>query len=515
MPAITTIPAAIQVPTQLRMAAYCRVSSDSTDQLNSYAAQVRHYTEFINGNPDWILIDIFADEGLTGTEANKREEFQRMLADCRRGKIDRILCKSVSRFARNTSDCLTAIRLLKNLGVTVFFEKERLDTAEMSGEFLLTMHGMAAQDESLSISSNLRWATRRRMADGTFVAGSTPYGYRLQERELVIYEPEAEIVRKIFAWYLAGMGRSAIVNRLRKEHPDDGWQDGRVRYILQNERYIGDALFQKNFSTGALPYRKLINRGQLPQYYVDDYNAPIISAEDFHAAQELFRQRKGSFGKIPAGRYPLSRKITCQCGATFRRRVVNGIVSWECRRHNRHPGECPLPPIAETLIYNAFTAMANKLASYRSYILAPLLAQLEQMQARHSGAQQKTYELDKQVADLTAQCHTIARLHSKGIILDTADFAAQTGRVNQQVNVLRTERRRLLREDEENDCLADLRTLDEALSAVEETQIVFDETLFAEIVLGITAASLTELRFRLLGGLELMETIEQRERRRT
>jgi DNA invertase Pin-like site-specific DNA recombinase len=149
MPTITTIPAAEQAATLLRMAAYCRVSSNSADQLNSYAAQVRHYTETIGAHSDWTLIEIYADEGLTGTEAEKREEFQRMLADCKRGKIDRILCKSISRFARNTSDCLTAIRLLKGLGVTVFFENDNIDTATMDGEFLLTMRGMATQEESL------------------------------------------------------------------------------------------------------------------------------------------------------------------------------------------------------------------------------------------------------------------------------------------------------------------------------------------------------------------------------
>lgn len=149
MPAITTIPAAEQERKQLRMAAYCRVSSDSADQLNSYAAQVKNYTQYIAGHPDWIIVDIYADEGLTGTRADKREEFQRMLADCKRGKIDRILVKNVSRFARNTSDCLTAIRLLKSLGVTVLFEKESLDTANMKGEFELTMQGMVAQAESM------------------------------------------------------------------------------------------------------------------------------------------------------------------------------------------------------------------------------------------------------------------------------------------------------------------------------------------------------------------------------
>ena len=514
MPQIITIPAD-DAPAQvlLRMAAYARTSSDSSDQQHSYAAQVKHYTEYIGAHPEWTLIDIYADEGLTGTETGKREEFQRMLADCKRGKIDRILVKNISRFARNTSDCLTAVRLLKSLGVTVFFEKENLDTADMTGEFLLTMHGMAAQDESLTISSNLRWATRRRMADGTFLSGSTPYGYRLQGRELVIYKPEAETVRQIFAWYLGGMGRSAIVNRLRRERPDEGWRDSRVYYILQNEHYIGDALFQKKFSTGTLPYRRQVNKGQLPQYYVEEYNIPIIREEDFRAAQALFRQRKGIGGKAPLGQYPLSRKITCRCGTPFRRRVINGKVAWECRRHNQHPEECPMPGIAEALIYEAFTAMVNKLVGHRAYIFTPMLTQLEQMQARHSGTQQKIYEIDKKVADMTAQCHTIARLHGKGI-LSAADFTAQTGRVNRQVNTLRAERRRLLREDEENSCFADLRALDEALSTVTEIQTCLDEVLFAEIMQGITVMSTAELRFQLLGGLELSETIQRRERRR-
>ena len=169
--------------------------------------------------------------------------------------------------------------------------------------------------------------------------------------------------------------------------------------------------------------------------------------------------------------------------------------------------------LRESTIYSAFTALTNKLASHRAYILTPMLTQLEQMQARHSGAQQKVYEIDRKVADLSAQCHTIARLHSKGV-LGAADFAAQTGRVNQQVNTLRAERRRLLREDEENDCIADVRALCEALGAITETQTVFDESLFAEIVQGVTAVSSTELRFRLLGGLELTETIERREGRK-
>ena len=511
-PTITTIPAVEQEAKLLRMAAYARTSSDSTDQQHSYAAQVKHYTEFIGRNPKWILADIYADEGLTGTDADKREDFQRMIADCKRGKIDRILVKSISRFARNTSDCLSVFRLLRSLGVTVFFERENLDTAHMTDEFVLTMHGMAAQEESLTISSNLRWATRKRMSNGTFIPGSAPYGYQLVDSKLVIHEPEAVIVRKIFNWYLSGQGIQSIMIRLNIEHPEKRWHRAGIEYILSNAHYIGDALFQKKFSTGTLPYRKLINRGQLPQYYVEEYNEPIISAEDFQAVQRL-REQRATQGYGHERRHPLSGKLRCACGSGFRRRIVRDTVKWDCKNHMLSTADCPMKALPESLIYNAFTAMINKLASHRAYILTPMIAQLEQMQTRHSGTQQKVYELDRQIAELNTQSHTIARLHSKGI-LDSADFAAQTSRVNQQVSALRSERNRLLREDENNDALADLRALDDALSAVTETQTTFNESLFADIVQGITAVSLTELRFRLLGGLELTETIYRQERRR-
>ena len=511
-PTITIIPAIEQEAKLLRMAAYCRTSSDSTDQQHSYAAQVKHYTEFISRNPNWILADIYADEGLTGTEADKRDDFQRMIADCKRGKIDRILVKSISRFMRNTSDCLSAIRLLRSLGVTVFFEKENLDTAHMTDEFVLTMHGMAAQEESLSISSNLRWVTRKRMANGTFIPGSTPYGYRLVDGKLAINEPEAMIVREIFNWYLSGQGIQSIMIRLNTEHPEKRWHRAGIEYILSNAHYIGDALFQKKFSTGTLPYRKLINKGQLPQYYVEEYNEPIISAEDFQAVQHL-REQRATQGHGHEGRHPLSGKLRCACGSGFRRRTVRDTIKWDCKNHMLNATNCSMKALAESQVYSAFTDMVNKLASHRAYILTPMIAQLEQMQSRHSGTQQKVYELDKQIAELNTQSHTIARLHSKGI-LDSADFASQTSRVNQQVTALRSERSRLLREDENNDALADLRALDDALSAVIETQTAFDESLFADIVQSITAVSLTALRFRLLGGLELTETIQRQERGR-
>lgn len=195
---------------KLRVAAYARVSSDSTDQLNSFVAQTNHYISLISSNENWTLVDIYADEGITGTSADKRNEFQRLLSDCRKGLIDRVLVKSISRFARNTKECLEAVRELKSIGVTVYFEEQGIDTGKMNTEFMAALHASIAQTESESISGNMRWSYKHRMEKGLFITCKAPLGYRLIDGQLVIYEPEAEIVRMIFNNYLAGYSREEI-----------------------------------------------------------------------------------------------------------------------------------------------------------------------------------------------------------------------------------------------------------------------------------------------------------------
>ena len=249
---IVTIPATVVAKPILRVAAYCRVSSDSDDQLHSFAAQVQYYTRFISASEQMELVDIYADEGITGTKTAKRDDFNRLVADCKKGKIDRVLTKSMSRFARNTADSIMYTRLLKEHGVSILFEKENIDTAYMSSEMLLALSGAQAQEESISISKNMRWSAERRMKNGTFTPSTTPYGYVLKDREFHIVEQEAEIVRLIFMSYLSGMGKKAIADLLNemnapKRFGYDTWRISTVDYILSNERYIGDALFQKYY----------------------------------------------------------------------------------------------------------------------------------------------------------------------------------------------------------------------------------------------------------------------------
>ena len=509
MPAMTTIPAEIQAQSILRMAAYCRVSSNSADQLNSYAMQVRHYTDHVSAHPGWILVDIYADK-LTGTEAETREEFQRMLADCKRGKIDRILVKSVSRFARNTSDCLTVIRLLKSLGVTVLFEKENLDTANMKGEFELTMHGMAAQGESMGISGNLRWRYQKRMRAGEFLTCSAPFGYRLVgSSALEIVPEEAEIVRRIFTMHLAGLGRQKICGVLNAGQAGGRkWDSNSLKYILASEKYVGDSLVQKTYTTNTLPFRARRNNGERPQWYIQRSHPAIIDKATYEAARRLQEGRRSAHQHKP---YPLTGKLRCpDCGGTFRRQVINGKPRWTCAASLKGQTHCTPIRLGESSVHEVFLLLVNKLISHREYILVPLIRQMETMQSKANGTQQKVYQIDQQVAGLTAQCHALAQLHSKGILAPAA-FTAQTAKLNGQLTQLRNERRAALHVNDSDDQLNELRTLNDRLTGL-EFQDEFDGDLFRDVVQSIVSSP-TELRFTLPGGLTLTEAMPSIERR--
>lgn len=315
---------------RLRVAAYTRVSSDSEDQLNSFAAQNRYYTELISGKAEWRMVDIYADEGISGTSVAKRDDFQRMMADCRRGLIDQILVKSISRFARNTKDCLQNIRELKELGVNVRFEREGIDTVNVSSELITAIYAAFAQKESESISGNMRWSYQRRMESGTFLPPSTPYGYRIINKKIEIDPERAVIICKIFQWYLNGISKEQIAYKLNKagvlSNQNKAWRAGGIHYILTNERYIGDSLWQKTYTTEAIPAVRHRNTGAREQYYVEGTHPPIISKEVFTKVQILIQMRKENYGKSPSETiHPLSRKAICGCcGTVLRRKPQRG-----------------------------------------------------------------------------------------------------------------------------------------------------------------------------------------------
>lgn len=500
----------------LRVAAYCRVSSDSEDQLHSYAAQIQYYTEYIGQHPDWVLADIYADEGLTGTKTDKRDDLMRMIADCRKGKIDRVIVKSVSRFARNTYDCLSLARLLKSYSVSIYFEEQELDTADMNDEMFLAMNGVQAQEESVTVSNNMRWHYRERMEKGEFVGTVSAYGYKLINKALEIYEPEAAIVRRIFDMYLSGMGKQAIANALNEDsvcrrHGKDTWYVDTVDYILNNERYIGDALLQKNYTT-EFPFRKMKNKGELPQYYVENNHPALISRETYEAVQRVQSgKRRGDYSRT---RHTLSGIMVCpDCGHKFRRIMINGTAYWQCGYHVSGKTKCRSKRFSEESVYNAFILLVNKLSANREYILTPLISQLERMRSRNNTAQSKVYEIDRQIAEMNQQLHILAQHRTKGFY-DTADYTARSGAINKKIDALRAERRKLLVEDENDEMMDELTGLNNIISLT-DTQITFDGRLFEQIITGVTVASETELRFRLVGGLELTETLSYRKRGET
>lgn len=283
-------------PAKLRVAAYARVSSDSEDQINSYIAQVDFYTRFISTHEGWEMVDIYADEGLTGMEASHRDEFNRMIADCRDGKIDRILVKSISRFARNQADYILNMRELLRLGVTIHFEKENVDTGKMTSEQVADIYGAFAQMETTSHSQNMRVSNRMRMEKGLFIPPTAPYGYRLVNKELVVVPEEAEIVRHIYRAFLSGQGHADIAKELTRlgieRNSDSGiWHSWTIRYILTNITYTGDQIWQKSYATDVLPFKQVRNRGQKPKYFAEDCCPAIISKDDFNLAQELAQKK--------------------------------------------------------------------------------------------------------------------------------------------------------------------------------------------------------------------------------
>ena len=335
----------------LRVAAYCRVSSDSKDQLHSYAAQIRNYTEEIAQHDGWELVDVYADEGLTGTRMDQRDDFNRMMRDCRKGKIDRILVKSVSRFARNTRDCLSALRELSAMGVSVRFEKENIDTKTLTTELMVSVSGSLAQQESISISANQKMSYQRRMERGEFITCTAPYGYRIvNKKDLEIVPEEAEVIKRIYHRYLDGCTLGQIKRELDEDNVPTAqgvefWSPAIIHNILTNEKYIGDALLQKTYVTDCISKKVKKNQGERAMYYVENNHPAIISREMFDQVRNEMTRRsskrkvlqksgKTELGKY-SGKYALTELLVCgECGSPYKRvtwaRNGKKRIVWRC-----------------------------------------------------------------------------------------------------------------------------------------------------------------------------------------
>lgn len=349
-----------QMVKRKRVAAYARVSSGKDAMLHSLSAQISYYNNYIGRCGDWELVRIYADEALTGTK-DDRPEFQQMLADCRRRKVDMIITKSLTRFARNTLTLLKTVRELKLLDIDVFFEKENIHTLSTDGELMLTLLASFAQEESRSASENQKWRIRKMFEHGQPNTGRM-LGYRLKDGVLQIIPEEAEIVKMIFNDFLSGMGKNAIMKKLiRLGIPTlngGRWRESTIYEILRNEKYTGDMLLQKTYILDHLSKRNVVNRGEKPMYFVENSHQPIIDKEIFDKVQrELKRRAKSQLPKPEREVYPFTELITCGiCGKHYRRKIANAgskyaKPAWICSTFNSlGKSACSAQQIPETIL---------------------------------------------------------------------------------------------------------------------------------------------------------------------
>ena len=411
---------------RLRVAAYCRVSTDMKEQESSYEAQCRHYTDFIRANPEWELAGIFADEGISGTSTKGRTQFHAMIKACDRGEIDMIITKSISRFARNTLDCLTYIRKLKDLGIPILFEKEGINTMDAKGEILLTIMASIAQQESQSISQNVRIGIQYRMQEGKGRLDTTRFlGLTQRDGKLVIVPGEAELVRRIYRDYLEGYSPLLIAKRLAAEGvaaPAGGemWYASTVAHILSNEKYCGDLLLQKYYTVDFLSHKIAKNTGQLPQYYIEDDHEPIVPKQLFYQVQgELLRRAslKNSPKVRCSSKMALCGRLICdKCGRTLKRftKQDGRETDWRCRKRGGEVKEkhrdtksgcgCRFVPESQAkgaivAAFNALPEHVPRLKALRTQIWEVDIARIDALVREYDAAEQR---LDEQLEKSSA-----------------------------------------------------------------------------------------------------------------
>lgn len=353
----TIMPGIPFMPTQKRVAAYARVSSGKDAMLHSISAQISYYSNLIQRNPDWAYVGVYADEALTGTKDN-REAFQRLLADCRAGRIDMILTKSISRFARNTVTLLETVRELKALGVDVYFEEQNIHSISGDGELMLSILASYAQEESRNVSENCKWRIQKRYELGENVSWRFMYGYRIRKGVVTVEPKEAAVVRWIFQSYLDDDGVAHISRVLRENHVPSRrggiWTPNRVLGILKNEKYAGNSMLQKMYVADYLTKLKKINYGELPRYFAEGTHPAIVSVEEFNTVQEkmVINRLSNNIACDTPQFTAFTSMILCEkCGKKYRRRHMRGEPLWQCSTYMKLGKKaCPAKQIPEEIL---------------------------------------------------------------------------------------------------------------------------------------------------------------------
>ena len=453
----------------LRVAAYCRVSTTLEQQESSYEAQVSYYTEKIQSNPNWKLVGIYADDGKSATNTKKRDDFKTMIEDCMAGKIDLVLTKSVSRFARNTVDSLQNIRKLKEKNIGVYFEKEGVNTLEGTGELLITILSSQAQEESRNLSENTRWGLVRRFENGIVSVNHKKFlGYTKDENgELIIVPEEAELVRRIFRLYLEGASILQITRALESDQiktvtGKDKWHCSVIEKMLQNEKYMGDALLQKTYTVDFLTKRRVKNQGIVPQYYIEDNHEPIIPKELFYRVQEekarrasmhkssITRKAKQEKSKY-SSKYALSDLMVCgECGHPYRRQTwskygeKSGVWRCESRLKNGTKNCRHSPTLKEKPLYEAIMTAINSVVENKGEFVGAFRENVIRVIGNYSTKNVST-EYDEQIETLQGRMLTLIENHAKqGAAME--DFEEQYREIAAGIRELKLKKLKLVQE---------------------------------------------------------------------
>ncbi len=435
----------------LRVAAYARVSSSSDEQENSFANQVAKWNEVIDSNPDYVKVKIYTDEGISGTSINRREGFQEMMEDAKAGLIDRILCKSISRFSRNVLDTIKIIRDLKSIGVEVCFDNEHLSSFDPKSEFIFTILGSIAQEESRHISENVRWTFEKEMENGTPFVNTTRFlGYDKSEdkTKLIVNEEQAKTVRRIFDLYDAGEGCSKICRILREEGVKNGagstgWYPSNILQILKNEKYVGDLLLQKTYTTDFLGHKRRKNTGERQQYELKDAHEAIIGRDQWDRVQARlaenaarYRGGNGDPSKY-ANKYPLSGMLICaKCGNTYKRRLWNSTSPtcsknlFQCNHYStisQANSHCDNKPVSEALAEQACCEVINKLflGSTKAFVkvsnIVKTTLSADKLKAQRAKIDEKKMDLSRRMDELARQRLAAEGMDTKKVIDDYWD----------------------------------------------------------------------------------------------
>lgn len=512
----------------LRVAAYCRVSTDDEEQKTSYEAQIGYYTEKINQNPEWQMAGIFADEGISGTQAKKRPEFLKMIRLCRQRKIDIILTKSLSRFARNTVDSLGYIRELRALGIAVISEKENINTLTAESEMLITIMSCFAQAESESISKNVSWGVRQSFKNGNVpMQYARLLGYRKgHDGNAEIIPEEAEVVKEIYRCYLDGMSMNLIADRLNEKGlttkgGSSPYRKTVVQRILTNEKYTGDALLQKTYVTDCITKKTRKNNGELPMYLVKNHHEPIISRSDFNRVQEEMARRsakrtiadkltKTGQGKYSA-KYALSELLICgECGEHYRRVTwtAKGFkeIKWRCvSRIQYGKKKChSSPTVDEQALHRAIVSAVNEFCTVKDDVAKALRESItEVLDPNQNGsiqaAQQRIDELARNMDELIMLA-TVPET-AENAMSDIAKFSEEMKMLREFIETEKAKQAATQRGSDE------VNTILERLGQEDFTLIEYDDVAARQLIEKITVASKDAITMRFKGGFEIRKDL--------